>query len=140
VAACRLAEALGKRLVLAHVSRATQRVAAAAPHPETSLAAARSPDLVTERAARLLGHVRSLVSKRVDVRTMLRRGRAVDELIEIARDVDASAVVVATRGRGLVRGSADGLRGSGVDHAQPLPCRRCAASRHGSLMPGVANR
>jgi nucleotide-binding universal stress UspA family protein len=109
IVACRLAEAMGKRLVLAHVARAVCPVASGRTYSQTSLAADRSPDLVTERAARLLGHVRSLVSDRLDVRMMLRRGRAVDELIEIAREVNAGALVVASRDRGLVRAA---LRGS----------------------------
>jgi nucleotide-binding universal stress UspA family protein len=128
VAACHLAEAMGKRLVLAHVTRPVQRVAAAAPHPETSLAADRSPDRLTERAARLLGHARSLVSDRVDVRMMLRRGRTIDGLIDIMGEVDAGAVVVATRGRGLVRAA---LTGSVAQElASRSPCPVVAVPRH----------
>ena len=121
VAACRLAEAMGKRLVLAHVTRAVQRVSGGAAHPETSLAADRSPDLLTERAARLLGHVRSLVSDRVDVRMMLRRGHTVDELIDIIGDVNAGAVVVATRGRGLVRAALMGSVAQELTSRSPCP-------------------
>ena len=96
--AARIGETTGKRLVLTHVEQrkdvAAARLAAAS-LPVEGLPA--SPALAP---ARLLHESRQQVRAAVDVTLALRQGVAVDELAVLAGNVDAAAIVVASRGPG----------------------------------------
>jgi nucleotide-binding universal stress UspA family protein len=96
--AASLVETIGNRLVLAHVTQrndaaAARQTRAAAPAGELPASAALDP-------ARLLRDTRQHVREGVDVTVALRQGVAAEQLAVLARDVDAAAIVVASRGAG----------------------------------------
>jgi len=98
--AASLVETIGHRLVLAHVAQrndvaAARQAGAAVPVEELPASAALDP-------ARLLRDVRRHVRAGVDVTVALRQGVAADQLAVLARDLDAAAIVVASRGTGPV--------------------------------------
>lgn len=94
----RLAATIGDRLVLAHVAQrkdaaAARQAAAALPVEELPASGALDP-------ARLLRDARQHVRDGADVTVALRQGVAAEQLAVLARDVDAAAIVVASRGAG----------------------------------------
>lgn len=104
--AARLAETIGDRLALAHVTQRQDAVAArqaAASLPVEELPASAALD-----AARLLRDARRHVPEGLDVTLALRQGVAVDELAALARDLDAAVIVVASRGPGPLSTMAGG--------------------------------
>ena len=94
----RLAAAIGARLVLAHVAQ--RKDAAAARQAAAALPVAELPASAALDHARLLRDARRHVRDEVDVTVALRQGVAAEQLAVLAQDVDAAAIVVASRGSG----------------------------------------
>lgn len=98
--AARMAQTTGKRLVLAHVEQRKDVVAAR--HAAASLPVEELPASPALDPARLLHDARQRVRERLVVTLALRQGVAVEELAALARDLNAAAIVVASRGPGPV--------------------------------------